>query len=189
VTRLTRRVATGLAILLAATSAWGHTFPPMRTVVLQVERCELVVMVGYRPGSGEATDAILGRVASQPKSQMLDTLRGTMSAYAMAPLTVAVDGKPLVPTTVRAKIGVDDGGTRPIVVVLVTYPLPTAGRLSITTKDPRTTRISWTDRDSRRVDPAAAPKQGIWHAGVASFLLSLAAPTGDMACAPSQPSD
>jgi hypothetical protein len=162
-------VATAVAICLAAGSAWGHSFPPVRTVVLQVERCELAVLVGYRPASGEATDTILRRIAGQP----LATAKTVLAAQALAPVTIAVDGKPLIPTSVRAKIGSDGG--RPLVVVLVTYRLP-AGTLSVTSREPRSTRISWVDRDSERVDSEQAPGQGRWFTGVASFLLSVAAP-------------
>ena len=179
-------VAIAVAVCLAATAAWGHTFPPVRTVVVQVEKAELVVMVGYRPGTGEPTETILARAASQPKSQVLETLRGVMTAYAMAPLTISIDGKPLVPTSVRAKIGVETGGARPIVVVLVTFAMPATDRthaLAIASKDLRTTRISWQDRCSGRVDLANAPAQDKWFDGVASFLLSIGAAKGDAACA------
>jgi hypothetical protein len=176
-------VAIAVAIALAGPQAWGHTFPPLRTVVAQIESCELVVMVGYRPGTGEPTETLLARAQSSQRSGGLAALRDTMAAYAVAPITVAIDGTPLVPTNVRAKVGVEDGGARPIVVVLVTYVLPRRGTLTITTKDPRTTRISWQDRDSGRVDLATAPAQGQWHAGVASFLLTLGASTGAQPCA------
>jgi hypothetical protein len=182
---VTRCVAIALAICLAGPAAWGHTFPQVRTVVVQVERCELVLLVGYRPQSGEPTQAILARVASQPKPRGLEALRGVLTAYAMAPLTVAVDGKPLVPSSVRAKIGVEPGGGRPMVVVLVSYPLRGGGQLSVATREPRTTQISWQDRGSGRIDPRDAPAQDRWYPGVASFLLSLAAPTGETACGPS----
>src|SRR5262249_30158082 len=158
-----------------------HTFPPVRTVVVQVEACEVVVMVGYRPGTGEPTEAILARVATQPENQRLEAMRAVMGAYAVAPLSLTLDGKPLVPTTVRAKIGVEPGGARPMVVVLVTYATPVAGRLAISSRDPRTTRISWQDRDSHRVDLTDAPSQGTWFDAVASFLLKVGPP----ACAPS----
>ena len=183
---ITRCVASLVAVCLAVSAAWGHTFPPQRTVVLQVERCEAAVLVGYRPGTGEATETILARAATQPKSQGLSTLRAVMAAFAMAPLQVTLDGHPLVPTNVRAKLGVEAGGARPIVVLLVTYAIPSGGRLAISSKDPRTTRFSWQDRGSQRVDLAAAPAQGIWFDGVAEFLLSLAGPPGDMACATSR---
>jgi len=175
-------VATALAIALAGSSAWGHSFPPVRTVVVQVERCEVVVLVGYRPGTGEATDELLRRAASQPKSQGLDTLRALMTTQAMAPLAVAVDGAALVPTKVRAKLGLEPGGARPMVVLLVTYSLPRGRSLSLASRDPRSTRISWTDRASHRVAIPDAPIQGKWFDGVASFLLPMAATPGELPC-------
>ena len=183
---MTRCVVTVLAVCLAVSAAWGHTFPPQRTVVVQVERCELALLVGYRPGTGEPTEAILARASTRPKSQMLETLRVVMGAFAMAPLAVMIDGKPLVPTSVRAKVGIEGGGARPIVVLLVTYALPAAGRLEITSKDPRTTRFSWQDRSGGRVAEGQAPAQGTWYDGVASFLLSLAGPPGDSPCVTSR---
>jgi hypothetical protein len=183
VTVLTRCVAIAVAICLAGQPAWGHTFPAVRTVVIQVEGCEAAVLVGYRPASGEATDTLLARIASEPKSHMLAAAKALMAKEAMAPLTIALDGKPLVPTSVRAKIGVDPSGLRPMVVVLATYAIPTGGTLSATSRDPRTTRFSWTDRSSQRVDLDHAPGQAKWFTGVASFLLSLTPPPGASACA------
>jgi hypothetical protein len=182
-------VAIALAIVLAGQPAWGHSFPEVHTVVVQVERCEVAVLVGFRPASGEATDTLLARIGSQPKPQMLEAAKGLLAQQALGPLVFAVDKKPLVPTTVRAKIGVDPGGTRPLVVVLVTFPIPAGGTLSVTSKTPRTTRVSWTDRESGRVDLDHAPVQGRWFTGVASFLLSLsAAPRGVSACVQSSSS-
>jgi len=51
-TILTRCVAITVAVCMAGQLAWGHSFPPVRTVVVQVERCEVAVLVGFRPGSG-----------------------------------------------------------------------------------------------------------------------------------------
>lgn len=185
--RVTRLVAIAVAICMAGQPAWGHYFPPVRTVVVQVEDCEIAVLIGYRPASGEATDTILARIASQPKSQQLAAAKNVLAQHALAPLTFTVDKQPLVPTKVHAKIGLDPGGTRPMVIVLVTYALPSGGTLAVTSKDPRSTRISWADRGAGRVDLEQAPAQGRWFTGVASFLLSLL-PTGDSACAISKPS-
>ena len=176
VTRLL--LATALAICLAGGAAWGHTFPPARNVVVQVEPCDVVLLVGYRPGTGEPTEAILARAASAPKPLALKALEDVLSAFAMAPLVVSVDGLPLVPTNVRAKLGFEPGGARPMVVLLVSYALAPGKALTIGTKDPRSTRISWQDRGSNRVVISDAPQQGKWFAGVASMLLPLAAPAG-----------
>jgi hypothetical protein len=168
---------------LAAQPAWGHTFPAARHVVVQVERCEVVLLVGYRPGSGEPTETILSRAASAPKSHQLDALRDVLAAFAMAPLTISLDGNRLVPTDVRAKIGIEPGGARPMVVLLVTFAIPADGVFSVATRDPRSTRISWQDRGSERVTISEAPAPGTWHLGVASFLLSLSGPPGGSVCA------
>jgi hypothetical protein len=179
-------VATALAIALASAPAWGHTFPPVRTVVVQVESCELVLLVGYRAATGEAGQTLAARVASQPKSQALEAMRDVLAAQAMAPLAVTVDGKALVPTSVRAKLGVEGDRGRPMVVVLVTYALPSGKQLAIGSQDPRRTRISWTDRSGgQRVAISEAPAQGRWFDRVASFLLTLA-PRGPCAPLPSK---
>jgi hypothetical protein len=179
-------LATALAICLAGPAAWAHTFPAARQVVVQVQRCEVVLLVGYRPGTGEATEGILGRASTAPKSRAREALSDVMSAFAMAPLTVAVDGQPLVPTAVRAKIGLEPGGARPMVVVLVTFPLPAGKTLAISSKDPRSTRFSWQMNGGDRVAISDAPQQGKWHSGVASMLLPLAA--GATPCASTTPS-
>jgi hypothetical protein len=151
--------------------------------VVQVEPCELALLIGYSAGTGEPTDRIIARFASQPKSHMVGALRDTLAAYAMAPLVVAIDGQPLSPTSVRAKIGFDASGQRPIVVVLATYPLRGGTKLAIRSKDPRTTRISWQDRSSGRIAPESAPAQDHWFTAVASFLLPLVAEPGGSSCA------
>jgi hypothetical protein len=179
---MTRCVATLLAICVAASAASGHTFPPQRTVVIQVERCSISLLVGYRPGTGEPTEAILARASSQPKSLGLEALRTVMAAFAMAPLALVVDGTKQVPTTVRAKLGVEGGGARPMIVLLVTYAIGSGAHLEITSSDPRTTRLSWQDRSGGRVADGNAPAQGHWFDGVASFLLRLAPPSGDSPC-------
>lgn len=175
--------ATVLAICLAGPSAWGHRFPEVRTVVLQVEACEVALLVGFQPASGQETEAILTKAASAPKGLGLDALKAQLATHAMAPLALALDGKPLVATSAQAKIGVEPGGQRPIVVVLVTYPLPPGRELSLTSREAKSTRISWQDRASGRVIPTSTA-QGRWHTGVASFLLELAAPTGVSTCGP-----
>jgi hypothetical protein len=181
-------VAIAVASWLAAGPAWGHSFPPNRTVVAQVEACELVVMVGYRPGTGEATQTALARAANSPKSHTVESLRDVLGTTAMAPLTVAIDGHALVPTRVRAKLGVEPGGARPMVVVLVTYALVPGHSLAISSADSRNTRISWQDRASGRVDLVGAPAQDRWFDGVASFLLKLSPSWGTSGCAtPSSP--
>ncbi|MEO9183933.1 MAG: hypothetical protein ABI467_10610 [Kofleriaceae bacterium] len=139
------------------------------------------MMIGYRTGTGDSTQAALAHVANAPKPHTLDTLRDVLAATAVAPLTIAVDGIALVPTGVRAKVGLEPGGARPMVVVLVTYALPRGHTLSIISRDPHNTRISWQDRASHRVVLARAPAQDHWHDGVASFLLKLA--PGAPACA------
>jgi hypothetical protein len=173
---MTRRVAILVAIALAATPSWGHSFPPVHSVVVQVERDSLAVLVGYRPGTGESTDRVVARVASQPSSRRLGALKDVMTAYALAPLTFTVDGTRLTPTSVEAKLGLDAGNGEPTIVLLVTYELPVAGQLAVTTRDPVGTRISWQDHESCRVDVVHAPAQDRWFEGVASFLLNLRPP-------------
>ena len=174
-----------LLAMLASPAAEGHSFPPVRTVVVQAESCEVVLLVGYRPGTGEASEAVLARAVGQPKSRGLPALQAMMTQQALAPLAIAVDGKPLVPTAVRTKIGVEPGGARPMIVVLITYALPHGAALSVTSKDPRTTRISWTDRASGVFDNDRSPSQGKWFEGVASFLLPMGPTHGAHTCGPS----
>jgi hypothetical protein len=131
----------------------------VHTVVVQVERCEVALLIGYTPGTGEPTDRIVARVASQPRSHAVDALRETLAAYAMAPLTVTLDGVAVAPATVRVKVGLV--GERPSVVVLATISLARGGQLAINSKDPRTTRISWEDQASGRVvDDRGLPADG-----------------------------
>jgi hypothetical protein len=173
-------VATALAISLAGPPAWAHVFPPLHTVVVQVERCELAVLIGYAAGTGEPTERIIARAASQPKPQALDALRASLTAFALAPLSFTLDGRPLSPSSVHAKIGLDGGGTRPMVVVLATFALPAGGELAIRSRDPRTTRISWQDRSSGRIALDRAPAQDHWYTAVASFLLPLVPNPGSL---------
>ena len=179
-------MATALAMCLMVSPAWGHTFPPVHSVVVQVEGCEVALLVGYTAGSGASTERVVARVVTQPKSRAGDALRKTLTAFAMAPIAVTVDGKRLVPTGVRAKVGFDGGGTRPVVVVLATFALGAGndggGRLVIWSTEPRTTRISWQDGGSGRIVKDRAPTEGRWFTGVASFLLPLGVASGGTSC-------
>ncbi len=179
--------ATAVAICLAGQPAWGHRLPEVRTIVLQVERCEVALLVGFQPATGKETDTILARVSGAPKNLGLAALKAELTTRAMAPLSLSLDGKPLAPASAQAKIGVDPGGTRPMVVVLVTYSLPEGRALTLSSRDGKSTRISWQDRESGRVVIPAAPAQHEWHDAVASFLLELSGPTGASTCAPRSP--
>jgi hypothetical protein len=175
-------VAIGLGVL-APRPSWGHVFAPLRSIVVQVEDCDVVLLVGYRAGSREEADGLVARIANQPKSHAATAMRDVLAGFAMTPLALTVDGRPLVPTAVRAKLSTDAPGGRPMVVLLVTYALGRGTHLSLTTRDPRSTRISWTDRSRGRVDLDAAPAQGKFFAGVASFLLNLRPDSGGSSCA------
>jgi hypothetical protein len=148
--------------------------------VLQVEPCEVALLVGYRPAAGEGAERTLARIAGLPPARAAEALRDLLGAEAMAPLTLTVDRRPLAPTSVRAKLAPESDGARPVIVVLATYALPAGTSLVITSREPRTTRISWTDRESRRVGLATAPAQGRWSLEAAAFSLDLLPPT---ACA------
>lgn len=178
---LSLATAVAVALLtLASRPSWGHVFAPLRSIVVQVESCEVVLLVGYRAGSREEADGLVARVASRPKSQAAGAMRDVLAGFAMSPLTLSVDGRPLVPTTVRAKLA-EDGG-RPMVALLVTFGLPAGKRLALATRDPRSTRISWTDRESGRVELETAPTQAKFYSGVASFLLNLRPTSGGSPC-------
>jgi hypothetical protein len=171
-----------IGLLVAARPAWGHTFAPLRSIVVQVESCNVALLVGYRAGSREEADGIVARIANQPKSIAATAMRDVLAGFAMQPITVAVDGHALVPTTVRAKLATDTPQGRPMVVLLVTFALPAGKTLSVTTRDPRSTRISWTDRGSGRIDLESSPLQSKFFGGVASLLLNLTPTSGGLAC-------
>jgi hypothetical protein len=151
---------------------------------VQVEPCSVALLVGYRPAAGEATDTVLARTSGAHGAQGLKALRDTLAASAMAALNVAVDGEALVPITADAKLAAEPGGVRPMVIMLVTYALPAGKTLAITSREPRTSRFSWTDRSRGRIASSGAPSQRIWRDGVASFLLPLA--VGESTCATSK---
>ena len=87
---------------------------------------------GHRDGRSHAR-------ASQPKitrrsRRCEDAAGGAGDGAARRSRSTA---RPLVPTTVRAKIGAEPGGTRPMVVVLVTYRAPARqGRCAIAHEGP-----------------------------------------------------
>ena len=172
-----------VAICSALPAAWSHTFAPVHTVVVQVERCEVALLIGYTAGTGEPTERVLARAASQPKPHVLDALKDTLAAYALAPLTIAIDGVAVAPTSMRAKIGLGTEGARPTVVVLATIALPvSAHELTIRSSDPRTTRFSWQDRHSGRIDLPRAPAQDHWFTQAISFALPLRLPAERPGC-------
>ena len=177
-------LATLLAVSLAARGAWGHKFPELRTVVVQAEPCSLALLVSYKPAAGEATEALLARASGAQGAQAVKALRDALAASAMTGMTIAVDGEPLPATSAEAKLAIEPGGLRPMVIMLVAFALPAGKTLSISTRDPHSTRFSWTDRSRGRIASSGAPSQRVWRDGVASFLLPLAA--GDTTCATSK---
>jgi hypothetical protein len=142
------------------------------------------LLVGYKPAAGEATDAVLAKASGAHGAQGFKALRDALAASAMTALTIAVDGEALVATSAEAKLAVEPGAGRPMVIMLVTYALPAGKTLSISTRDPQSSRLSWTDRSRGRIASSGAPGQRIWRDGVASLLLPLAA--GESTCATSK---
>ena len=186
--RLLALAAALVAAAFAAPAADAHRFPPVRSVVVQVEACEVALLVGYRPATGDAAERTIARIAGLPPAKAAEALRDLLGAQAMAPLSLTVDRRPLAPSSVRAKLAPDTDGARPMVVVLATYPLPAGKSLAIASREPRTTRISWTDRDSRRVPLADAPAQGRWSPEASALSLDLLPPSpGCAATAPPRP--
>lgn len=164
-------VASALAGVLAASPAWAHRFPEVRTVVVQVEACEVALLVGYRPSVESGQPGAM-------RSMGIEGLRKQLAAEALQPLTIEADGVRLLPTDVRTKMTVEPGLDRPMILLLVTFRLPPARRFAVHSAQPRTTRISWTDRASHRVDLDHVPSQNHFFDGVASLLLDLLPPGG-----------
>jgi hypothetical protein len=144
------------------------------------------VLVGYRPGTGEPTDRVLARAAAEANKTPAEGLRDVLTADALGVLDLTLAGRRLAPASIHAKIGIEPGGMRPMVVVLVTYALPTlGGSLLVTSRDPQATRVSWQDRSSSRVSIPDAPAQDHWFPSVAPFLLTVGVTKGDSPCASS----
>lgn len=155
----------------AARVALGHRAPGGRSVVAQVEPCELVLLVSWIPPSGDEADALLAH-AGAAKAEPGERLRALYAARALAPLSIRADGQPLAARALEVKLVRDPPRSgRVATVVLVTYALPAAVKtLEIANTDSHRTRFSWVDRSAGRfTSPGMAT--GHWESGVASILL------------------
>jgi hypothetical protein len=183
--------AAGLVAVLVASpvAATAHTFAEQRTVVAQVERDQLVVVVGYQPAAGAESLAAVGQASVRPKGTKSQALRAILAARAVSPLTVSIDGTAVEPTSMRTKVFVDPPGSdRLAVAILLIYDLPAHEiALEVGIAD-ASTEFSWVDRTScQRTITTAWPARS-WVTGVASFLLTVAAPDpGAEPCASSSP--
>ena len=179
-------LATAIAIAIAMPQGWGHRFPAVRTVVVQVEPCSVALLVGWRPASGDDTAVLLGEAKTGGKDQEVQILTQRLTALALAPIRLRLGGVEVAPTSVEANVTVEDGTGRPVVLLLVSYPASRGGALEIVSKDPKSTRISWVDKSAGRVEIGAAPTQSQWHDDLASFLLNVAVATPTEGTAPCQ---
>jgi len=168
-------VATGLAV---PAGALGHRVPGGRSVVAQIEQCELVLMVAWHPQSGDEADALRVHAArgavKAPRSGdgAAGRLRALYGARAMAPLSIRADGRLLSPRSVEVKLVRDPPGSDRLAgVALVSYELgPDVRGLEIANNDPHRTRFSWVDRSDREFSSTGlAPHR--WTGGLASILL------------------
>jgi hypothetical protein len=159
----------------------GHQVPGGRSVVAQVERCQLVLLVSWVPSAGAETDAIeaqarmgvgavpgSGGTAADPNGR----LRLLYASRALAPLSIQVDGESMAATSLDVKLVRDPPtSTRVAAVALVTFDLPPVTRsVEIRNRDSHRTRFSWVDRSGGRFQ-APGMAQEKWSSGVASILL------------------
>jgi hypothetical protein len=179
-------LATALAVAYNPLLVWAHRFPSVRTVVVQVEPCSVALLVGWRPASGDTTALLLGeaKVRGSDKDKEIQVLTQQLTAMAMSSLQLVMDDSPLVPTSVEAKVSVEDGTGRPVVLLLLSYAVTTGGKLALLSKEPKSTRISWVDKSNGRVEITSSPSQLQWHDDLASFLLTLSVsiPTEETSC-------
>lgn len=178
-------LASALATVGPQRNAEAHTDRADRSIVLQVEPSQLVVLLGYRPASGQAMGLLLAN-AARSAFMMRDALAWQGTAQALAQIRISVNSQLLTPDRTDAKYQIDDSG-RVAFLLLLQYSLPQAEALAlqVDNANPRGTRISWIDRSTNRWLPMSAPTQGKWHSEVASFLLSLQAsiPNQGLPCA------
>jgi hypothetical protein len=158
----------------ASRVALGHRAPGGRSVVAQVEPCQLVLLVSWTPPSGDETNALLADAARAPgrRAGAGDRLRALYAARALAPLSIRADGQSLSPRSFEVKLVRDPPRSgRVAAVVLVSFALPPAMvALEIANTDSHRTRFSWVDRSNGRFASPGAPT-GRWSSGVASILL------------------
>jgi hypothetical protein len=173
--RLARLVLVGSCVC-ASGVALGHRAPGGRSVVAQVDRCELSLLVSWTPPSGDETSAILADSARAPGPTAATTpgerLRALYTSRALAPLSIRADGRPLAPRSLEVKLVRDPPrSSRLTAVVLVSFSLPPAAEtLEIANSDSHRTRFSWVDRSGGRFTSPGTPTSQ-WASGVASILL------------------
>jgi hypothetical protein len=177
-------LVTTVAILLMPQPSWGHRFPAHTTVVAQVDDCGVSLLIGWRPASGLPTELLIGQATSTGKVRQADALQQQLSAMALSNVQLIVDGKTLQPGQIDAFVTAEEGSLRPTVLLLANFAVAKSGTVQIKVKDPKTSRISWLDKSSGRVEISQSPAQQKWFDQVASLLLYVSAANqlGDAKC-------
>ena len=168
-----------LALLVAIAAAIGvrdagaHRIVGGRSLVVQLDRGEVELLVSWKPPGGDLADALATSGARGPHPR--DRLRALYTERALAPLRVTADGRPLAPTSVEGKLVVDPPSSgRLAALVLVRFTVPAGARaLAIENRDARQTRLALSDRSGGRyaISPVLPARR--WTTRVASLLLTL----------------
>jgi hypothetical protein len=160
-----------VVMLLGTRDTRGHTVPGGRTVVVQLDRREIALLVSWKPPPELARTLLeVSSAAPDPREH----LASLYSARALAPLRIAAGGKALVPRSIENKLVVDPPGSgRLSALVLVRFDVPKQARaIAIENRDARETRIALSDRSGGRFEVAPALAGRRWSTGVASLLLT-----------------
>ena len=170
--RLSVAAAGLVAMSLGLRDASAHRVLGGRTVVVQLERGAIALLVSWKPPGGDLADALAGAGARGPHPR--DRMRALYAERALAPLRVTVDGKPLAPASVEAKLVLDPPGSGRLTgLVLVRFTLPAGARaVSIDNRDARQTRLALADRSGGRFAIAPSLPARRWSTSVASLLLT-----------------
>ena len=162
-----------LAMCALPGDAAAHDSPPTHRAVVQADRGALSVLVTYEPGRNKAGDPGLGALTASAYGEARKrVLEATLSARALAPLRVTVNGAPINFDRVRTKVvfGRGPGGYTVYVLATARVARGQVVRASMTSdphvarKAPGAARISWLDRSGKRVT-AAAPQRRWLPAG------------------------
>lgn len=169
-----RAAAFAAVVTLSAASAAAsaHNSPARRSIVVQAEANEVVILVSWTAPTGILGKLMIAGAAwGRSNAEGLRALKARAAERALAPLEVELDGAPLALKTAGIKLATLDG--RPSVAVLLTAEISSAAHsLRVEVDSREASRILWTDKSDGAMTASRKTPPDQWATGQSPLYIS-----------------
>jgi len=150
-----------VAVMTFTGSARAHQTESQRSVVVQLEDDEALLLISWTAPSGLLGSLMVARssLSKAPKA----TLERLMARRALTDLKIEIDGHPVALTGVESKLTLDTSSLhRHTVTLLARISLPAHGTLAVQARGHEVTRLAWSNR-RRHTGLRPNRKPGTWN--------------------------